>query len=77
MSQPIPDNGIPCAHRERRQGDQSRRLKRIFEQIASVSDAELTSFEIGVHIPMPLLMIVPLADNAVNPGSVATRQKSV
>jgi hypothetical protein len=52
-------------------------LKRIFEQIASVSDAELTSFEIGVHIPMPLLMIVPLADNAVNPGSVATRQKSV
>jgi len=32
------DSGVPCAHRERRQSDQSERLKRILEQIASVSD---------------------------------------
>jgi len=33
------DSGIPCAHRECCQGDQSKRLKRMFEQIGSVSDA--------------------------------------
>jgi len=36
----------------------------------------LTSFEIGVHIPMPFLMIVPLANNAVESRLrvVATRK---
>src|SRR6202035_5541815 len=35
----LPDSSIACAHRERRQGDQSERLKGMSEQIASVSDA--------------------------------------
>ena len=35
----LPDSGIPCAHRKRRQAYQSERLKGMFQQIASVSDA--------------------------------------
>ena len=30
----LPDSGIPCAHRERREGDESKRLKRMFQQVA-------------------------------------------
>jgi len=34
----LPGSGVPCAHRERVQSDQGERLKRIFEQIAAISD---------------------------------------
>jgi len=35
----LPNSGIPRAHGKRRQSDQSKRLKRMIQQIASVSDA--------------------------------------
>jgi len=35
----FPDSSIPCAHRKRCQSNQSKRLKRMFEQTGSVSDA--------------------------------------
>jgi hypothetical protein len=35
----LPNNGTPRAHGQPREGDQNKRLKRMFQQIASVSDA--------------------------------------